>query len=121
MRFSEKALSRMREAIGGDESVLADILQSFVEEADTLAIQLQHTPASLTPGAVARIAHTIKSSARDFGDDELAGLCATLEEEARKGAVQELDRRALDIAEKCRDLGKDLAIDIRDVLGTTMP
>jgi histidine phosphotransfer protein HptB len=117
MRYSEQALNRMKEAIGGDDAVLADILQSFVDEAEALSAKLREPPSSLAPGPVARIVHTIKSSARDFGDDELAILCAAMEGEARNGAVSELERRALDIAEKCQALGSDIAAYVRDRLG----
>jgi histidine phosphotransfer protein HptB len=121
MRYSEKALNRMKEAIGGDEVVLSDILQSFVDEAEILVAKLRAGPESLGPGHVSRIVHTIKSSARDFGDDELAGLCAAVEGEARGGAISDLERRALDIAEKCQALGKDIAAYVRDRLGEAAP
>jgi HPt (histidine-containing phosphotransfer) domain-containing protein len=35
--ISLQALERMREVIGGDKDVLAEILQSFIDEAEPLA------------------------------------------------------------------------------------
>ena len=37
MSISRQALERMKEVIGGDKAVLAEILQSFIDEAEPLA------------------------------------------------------------------------------------
>ncbi|MFN4143937.1 MAG: Hpt domain-containing protein [Aestuariivirga sp.] len=121
MRYSTPAMDRMKEAIGGDAAVLADILQSFVEEADTLAATLHREMERQSMEGVGRTVHTIKSSARDFGDDELAQLCAGVEQEARGGAVNDLERRGSEIAGKCLQLRDDVAAYIRTALGSAAP
>lgn len=87
MSLSLDAIDRMRKIIGGDEEALAEILQSFVDEAGSLVDTLVTAAKDGRFDTLGRAAHTIKASARDFGDDELASLCADIEQRSKQGIV----------------------------------
>jgi HPt (histidine-containing phosphotransfer) domain-containing protein len=87
MGLTREAIQRMRDAVGDDDLVMADILQSFVDEVDGLLDQLTQAAASDDLKTLYRIAHTLKSSCRDLGDEASGDLCAKLESDARAGEV----------------------------------
>lgn len=87
MGLTLEAIERIRDAVGDDDFVIADILQSFLDEVDGLASQLTGAVAADDLKAIYRIAHTLKSACRDLGDDATADLCAKLESDARAGEV----------------------------------
>lgn len=117
MRFQPSHLERMKEAIGGDAEVLVDIVRSFVDEAEALSRRLLVAAAENDAATAGMVAHTMKSSARDFGDEELALLCARLEHEARSGQVAGLESQAAAVARACLMLRDDLAFYISGIPG----
>jgi len=109
MRISLQALQRMQELIGGDKDTLADILQSFIDEAEPLAELVLAAAQDGKLDTLRRAVHTIKSSARDFGDSELAALCADVELGTRQGLVADAIASAHKIGEGCIALKGELA------------
>jgi HPt (histidine-containing phosphotransfer) domain-containing protein len=109
MSISLEALERMRDLIGGDKDVLVEILQSFIDEADPLAESARAAAKEGKLDTLGRTAHTIKSSARDFGDAELAALCADVELRSKQGSLGDAGACAEQIAEGCLTLKEDLA------------
>lgn len=109
MRASPAALERIMDAIGGDPDILADIVRSFIEEAAHLVPALRRTAADMDLQSVSRIAHTIKASARDFGDEDLATFCASLENDGKAGHVDALSARVERISALTEALCTDLA------------
>src|SRR5436190_24319789 len=99
----------MRELIGGDKEDLAAILQSVVGEAEPLAESVLAAARDGKFDMLCRAAHTIKSSARDFGDSELAALCADVELGSKQGPVADAIASANKIAEGCIALKGELA------------
>jgi HPt (histidine-containing phosphotransfer) domain-containing protein len=87
MGLTREAIQRIRDAVGDDDLVIADILQSFLDEVDGLLDQLTDAAASDDLKTLHRIAHTLKSSCRDLGDEAAGDLCAKLESDARAGEV----------------------------------
>ena len=76
------ALVQLRE-MAGDASVMREIIDTFLESAPALVVDLT----AEEPEQVRRAAHTLKSNARTFGATELAALCQELEELARAGEL----------------------------------
>jgi len=109
MRISLQALERMRQLIGDDKDVLADILQSFIDEAEPLAESVLAAARDGRFDILGRAAHTIKSSARDFGDSELAALCADIELGSKQGLVADAVASSQKIAQGCIALKEELA------------
>ncbi|MGL6210797.1 MAG: Hpt domain-containing protein [Paracoccaceae bacterium] len=100
MGLTQEAIQRIRDAVGDDDSVIADILQSFVDEVDGLLGQLTAAAASDDLKTLYRIAHTLRSSCRDLGDEAASDLCAKLESDARSGNVSEAGAASGIIAKK---------------------
>ena len=84
--LDEDALAALKEVIGGDEAALAELIGSFLAEGPKLCARLAQAEADGDGVEIGRVAHTMKSSARDFGADELASLCLTLEQQAKAAA-----------------------------------
>ncbi|QIG51980.1 Hpt domain-containing protein [Nordella sp. HKS 07] len=120
MSISPRALERMKELIGGDETVLAEILQSFIDEAEPLAEAVLAAARDGRLDLLGRAAHTIKSSARDFGDAEFAELCAAIEFGSKHGALVDAMESSQLIARGCLTLKEELAAYIgRELNGET--
>ena len=109
MSISHQALERMRELIGGGKDDLAEILQSFIDEAEPLAESVLAAARGGRLDTLGRAAHTIKSSARDFGDTELAALCADIEHGSKQGALANAIASSEKIAQGCIALKNELA------------
>jgi HPt (histidine-containing phosphotransfer) domain-containing protein len=110
----------MKAALGGDLDVLSDILQSFADEADALVESLRKAADQEQWPTMARVAHTIKGSARDFGDEELASLCAAVEHDGRAGVVEDAQARAERIATACLVLKVDIVSYVRQQEGDAL-
>jgi len=77
------ALDRLGELIGGDPDALRELVQTFIEEADEIVAGLRTALSVNDLDTLRRGAHSMKSSAQDFGAGELAGLAARLESRTR--------------------------------------
>jgi HPt (histidine-containing phosphotransfer) domain-containing protein len=104
MGLTAEALQRIREAVGDDDVVVADILQSFVDEVDALLNKLFAAAEGQDAATLRRIAHTLKSSCRDLGDHITGALCADLEERSHKRETHGAVADAVAIADACRKL-----------------
>ena len=78
-RLDPAAAENLRQ-LGGDEFV-AELVQTFLDEAPVLLAALQGSDAA----EVRRAAHTLKSNAATFGATRLSDLCQELETQARAG------------------------------------
>lgn len=108
MGLTAEALRRIRDAVGDDDEIVADILQSFVDEVDGLLDRLSAAAEASDARTLRMIAHTLKSSCRDLGDHVAADLCASLEHEARDGAVVDTGGKTASIANAARGLKSDV-------------
>jgi histidine phosphotransfer protein HptB len=85
MALDRQALENLLEVIGGDRGSLQELIESFEKEAPRLMAAMRAAGSSADSEVLRRTAHTMKSSARDFGATELARLCETLEHQVRAG------------------------------------
>lgn len=108
MGLTAEPLKRLRDAVGDDDVIVCDILQSFVDEVDGLIDRLAEAAQAGDPAILRRVAHTLKSSCRDLGDQQAGGLCADLEEGLIKGHEMDAAAFAAAIAAACRDLKLDV-------------
>jgi CheY-like chemotaxis protein/HPt (histidine-containing phosphotransfer) domain-containing protein len=81
------ALDKLREAIGGDPAALSELIDSFLAEGPKLVDGLKAAADRGDCATLRRVAHTLKSVARDFGAAALAEVAAELEGKANSGAV----------------------------------
>ena len=83
--IDEHALTALLAVIGGDRMALGELIQSFLHEMPKALSELSRGARDLDSELVRRAAHTIKSSARDFGAVQLASVSSELEELGRSG------------------------------------
>ena len=77
-------LDTLRELADEDTpDFFTDLVQSYIADAAQLGEQLTQAVADQDIETVARSAHTLKSSSGNVGAGNLAGLCATIENQAR--------------------------------------
>ena len=86
--FDARALDNLLEIIGGDRDALADLIDSFLAEGPALIGRIESAARDGNAEALRQAAHTMKSSAADFGAMELSRLCATLEKLGRAGTTE---------------------------------
>jgi len=95
--IDEAALERLR-AIAPDEAAMERLVASFLDNGAGLVAEIGVAAASGDLDVLRRSAHTLKSNAASFGADDLAGLCAELEGQARDGVFEDSDDLARQIA-----------------------
>ncbi len=81
------ALETLLEVIGGERALLVELIDSFFEEAPPLLAKLRQAVEQADAAGLRMAAHTLKSSAYDFGATRLAELCQTLEKMGQTGAL----------------------------------
>jgi HPt (histidine-containing phosphotransfer) domain-containing protein len=83
MPIERDALKKLFELIGESPESLAELIDSFLDESPLQLRQMQEAVVSKDRAALGRAAHTLKSSARDFGAGHLSALCEALERTCR--------------------------------------
>ena len=73
--------------LGGEFRFLAELIDSFLEDAPQLLAQLDQFVAAQNAEGTRRIAHSLKSNAADFGAVLLSNLCKELEMNAKSGVL----------------------------------
>ncbi|MFZ1428953.1 MAG: response regulator [Geminicoccaceae bacterium] len=108
------ALSSLTRLIGGDPMAMAELIQSFLDVAPRLLSDLQHAVLAEDSQRLRLAAHTIKSSARDFGAVRLAVLCQKLEDCGRlgqlTGATELLRQFEVEYGPVCITLEREIAV-----------
>ncbi|MGL4280234.1 MAG: response regulator, partial [Albidovulum sp.] len=85
--FDVRAMERLLETIGGDRESLGELVESFLEEGPGLIGRIGRAAQDGDAEGLRQAAHTMKSSAADFGAMPLSRLCATLEAMGRSGQL----------------------------------
>ena len=73
----------------GEESILARILELYLDESNSLCEKINKGIAECNPELVEEAAHSLKSSSANVGAQQVSGLCMELENSGKSG---ELDR-----------------------------
>ena len=86
--IDKSSLDALLDLVGGDIESLHELIQSFIDEAPALSENLTQGLTEIE--LLARTAHTLKSSSKDFGALNLSELCLVLEQQAKiNGLVDE--------------------------------
>jgi len=93
-------LDELRQSV--EPSRLPDLLALFAEETEARLARMAEALAAGDQAELARIAHTLKSTAGAFGATALARAVSALEEEARAGRAEAVARRAAEVASLAR-------------------
>jgi CheY-like chemotaxis protein/HPt (histidine-containing phosphotransfer) domain-containing protein len=113
-----QALASLLAVIGGDKTMLAELIDSFLSEAPRLFAGLHEALEQKDAAKLRMSAHTIKSSARDFGALTLNQLCQELEDRGNAGELDDAPQRVAAIETEYRQVQTALAaaaIRYRDV------
>ena len=79
MGLDHAALNELLQVIGGERAMLVELIESFEQEGPRIMRDMIGAAEAGDLVALRRAAHTMKSSARDFGATHLSELCAALE------------------------------------------
>ncbi|HQU69809.1 MAG TPA: response regulator [Albidovulum sp.] len=85
--FDQSAMERLLDTIGGDRESLGELVESFLEEGPGLIGRIGRAAHDGDAEALRQAAHTMKSSAADFGAMPLSRLSAALEKMGRSGQL----------------------------------
>ena len=87
--FDPGALDVLLDTIGGDRDALSELVQSFLDEGPELVTQIEAGATSGDSEGLRRAAHTMKSSAADFGAGVLSATCRDIENHCRAGETDQ--------------------------------
>ena len=93
-------LEALIEAVGGDRSFLAELIDAYLSDAADMVAGLEAAAASASVEDLVRPAHTLKSNSANLGALRLAALCRSLEADARAGAVADPTSRVAAVSEE---------------------
>ena len=85
MSLDRTALAKLQEVVGGDPADVAELIDSFLDEAPDLLAAIGRAHAAGDVAALKRAAHSLKSAAREFGAMALADACDRIERRCREG------------------------------------
>jgi HPt (histidine-containing phosphotransfer) domain-containing protein len=115
MAVAQEALDKLLDLIGGDQESLAELIESFLDESPLLVEQMRRAAESGDRSGLGRAAHTLKSSARDFGANQLSALCAAMETSCRDGLPSGAATEVELIAGECDTANRDLSSRLADL------
>jgi HPt (histidine-containing phosphotransfer) domain-containing protein len=85
--LDQAALERLRETVGDDSAVLAELIDSFLEDAPRLLADLRRALDTGDAAGVRLAAHSLKSNGAEFGAQAFSELCKQLETRAKAGTL----------------------------------
>lgn len=83
-------LDELRDATGGDEAFILDLVETYVTEGAANLEGMQAAAEALDPAAIVLPAHTLKSSSASLGAMRLSAICRTIEEAGRAAKTDSL-------------------------------
>ncbi|MDH4137666.1 MAG: Hpt domain-containing protein [Anaerolineae bacterium] len=81
------ALENLREMIGGDPDFLAELMDTFLNEAPQLLADMRQAVEDRDAAGLRLAAHSLKSNSTDFGAMTLSNLCWELEGMGKAGTL----------------------------------
>ncbi|HEY3228788.1 MAG TPA: Hpt domain-containing protein [Roseiflexaceae bacterium] len=87
------ALDDLLATMGGDSAFLAELIDTYFEDSESLLPAMRQALASGSADELRRAAHSLKSNSASFGAQELAVLCRELEEQGRAGTLRGASER----------------------------
>ena len=84
------ALDTLMAMVGDDPNFLAEMIDTFLEEAPGLIADMQTAATSADADSLRRAAHTLKSNSRTFGAVRLGDLSREIEERAARSQIGDI-------------------------------
>jgi HPt (histidine-containing phosphotransfer) domain-containing protein len=82
-----KALRRLLATVGGEFEYLAELIDSFLDDAPKLLDELGQFAQTGDASGVRRVAHALKSNGADLGATAFTNQCKELEDLGKSGAL----------------------------------
>jgi CheY-like chemotaxis protein/HPt (histidine-containing phosphotransfer) domain-containing protein len=82
-----KALEKLREMVGGDADFLAELIDTFLEDAPQMLAEMSQAVEDGDAAVLRRAAHSLKSNSADLGGMALSILCRELEGMGKAGTL----------------------------------
>ena len=73
--------------VGDDAEFIRELFHEFLDDAPSLIAEMDRAVQAIAAAPLQRASHTLKSSAKMFGADELSDLCKQVEMLAKAGDV----------------------------------
>ena len=81
--IDHRSLDQLSELIGGDKETLYELISTFLEEGTEIVASMNASLANKDLDVLRRGAHSMKSSAQDFGAKTLSEMNASLESQCK--------------------------------------
>ncbi len=101
-------LASALDAVEGDEELLRDVIQVFLEECPQLVQALTTAVQTQDVTTMKRCAHTVKGATRIFGNPRVTALSKTLEERAGEARFDDADTLLSELSEATHQLSVGL-------------
>ncbi len=85
--LDETVLAALSDSVGGDEAFVADLVETYLADAETQLVAIEAAVADDDAAALVRPAHTLKSASNTLGALRLGELCRSLEQRGRTGQL----------------------------------
>lgn len=85
--LDQAALTQLRQTVGDDPAILAELIDAFLEDAPGLLADIQRSVEAADGPGLRLAAHSLKSNSATFGALALAHLCAQLEAMGKEGLL----------------------------------
>jgi HPt (histidine-containing phosphotransfer) domain-containing protein len=82
------ALENLREMVGGDVEFMVELMNTYLEDAPRMLIDMDQALESGDVAVLRRAAHSLKSNSAEFGAMGLSELCRELEMLSKDGSIE---------------------------------
>ena len=96
--------------VGGDEEILKEIAELFVEDAPSLMADIQQAIQANDTGALERAAHTMKGSVANFGAEAAVEAAMRLETMGRESNLADMETVFAVLEEAINDVVEALSL-----------
>ncbi len=108
--IDSRLLEQLSELIGGDKSALKELIETFIEEGAEIVASMKKSLDTEDLDELRRGAHSMKSSAQDFGATALSELNASLESQCKNGWPSNAVSQTNEISEKFSEANAELQL-----------
>lgn len=98
--IDQRMLDQLLELIGGDKSTLHELITVFIDEGDEIVAAMKESLADEDLEVLRRGAHSMKSSAQDFGATALSEMNASLESQCKNNWPENAAAKVEDISKQ---------------------
>ena len=113
--IDHRLLDQLSELIGGDKTALHELINTFLEEGAEIVAAMKESIANEDLDVLRRGAHSMKSSAQDFGATALSEMNASLESQCKTNwptnAAEQVDNISNQFSLACTELQSYINID----------